>query len=89
MNLDLTGKTILMIDDIIAYGGTMFYGAHKLKEIGVGKIYAYATHTELSILDEKEGKLKKALEVGVVEQLFTTDSIFTGKHDKITVMKIG
>lgn len=89
MNIDFTGKTILMVDDIIAYGGTMFYGAHKLKEIGVGKIYAYATHTELSVLDEKEGKLKKALEGGVVEQLFTTDSIFTGKHEKITVMHIG
>ena len=89
MNLDLTGKTILMIDDIIAYGGTMHYGANKLKELGVGKIYAYATHTELSVLDEQEGKLKKSLENGVVEQLFTTDSIFTGKHNKITVMKSG
>ena len=67
----------------------MHYGANKLKELGVGKIYAYATHTELSVLDEQEGKLRKSLESGVVEQLFTTDSIFTGKHDKITVMKIG
>ena len=39
-----------MIDDIISYGGTMYYSAKKLKELGVGKIYAYATHVENSLI---------------------------------------
>ena len=88
MKIDLTGKKILMIDDIIAYGGTMYYGAHKLKDCGVGDIYAYATHTELSVLDKEYGKLKQALETGVVKKLYTTDSIFTGEHEKIEVLPL-
>ena len=86
--IDLKGKTILMIDDIIAYGGSLFYSANALKEAGVGKIYSYATHTENSILDAEKGTLIKALEDNTVEKLFTTNSLFRGNHEKITVMEV-
>ena len=86
--LDLTGKDILMIDDIIAYGGSLYYSALELKTCGVNKIYAYATHTENSILDKDKGTLIKLLENGTVERLFTTNSLFTGSHEKITVMEV-
>ena len=84
--IDLNGKTILMCDDIVSYGGSFKYSADKLKELGVGKIYAYATHTENSVLNRKKGTLIKSLEDGTVERLFTTDSLFTGKHEKITIV---
>ena len=87
-NIDLNGKTVLMIDDIVSYGGSMKYGADKLKELGVEKIFAYATHTENSVLDRNKGTLIKSLENGIVEKLFTTDSLFSGKHEKIEVFKI-
>ena len=86
--IDLAGKTVLMIDDIIAYGGSLFYSANALKEAGVDKIYAYATHTENSILDRDKGTLIKSLENNTVERLFTTNSLFNGKHDKITVLEV-
>lgn len=86
--IDLNGKTVLMIDDIIAYGGSLFYSANALKEAGVDKIYAYATHTENSILDREKGTLIKSLENNIVERLFTTNSLFSGKHDKITVLEV-
>ena len=86
--IDLTGKTVLMIDDIIAYGGSLFYSANALKEAGVDKIYAYATHTENSILDRDKGTLIKSLENNTVERLFTTNSLFNGSHDKITVLEV-
>ena len=86
--IDLNGKTVLMIDDIIAYGGSLFYSANALKEAGVGKIYAYVTHTENSILDREKGTLIKSLENNTVERLFTTNSLFSGKHDKITVLEV-
>lgn len=73
----LEGKDVLMIDDIISYGGTMAYSADKLKELGAGKVYAYATHVENSILDEEKGTLLKRLQDGTVEKVFTTDSLFT------------
>lgn len=83
--LDLTGKRILMIDDIIAYGGSMAYGASELKKMGVSDIYAYASHTENSVLDREHGTLIYLLENDVVTRLFTTDSLFRGNHEKITV----
>lgn len=86
-DIDLADRTILMVDDIIAYGGSLFYSAKALKEAGVGKIYAYATHTENSILDREKGTLLKSLEDNTVERLFTTNSLFRGSHEKITVME--
>ena len=86
--IDLTNKTILMIDDIISYGGSLFYSAKALKECGVGDIYAYATHTENSILNKEKGTLIKSLEDDTVKRLFTTNSLFNGNHEKITVMEV-
>ena len=86
--IDLSGKTILMIDDIISYGGSLFYSAEELKKYNLYKIYAYATHTENSALDKEKGTLIKALENNTVERLFTTNSLFTGEHEKITVMEV-
>lgn len=86
--IDLANKPILMIDDIIAYGGSLSHSAKALKDLGVGKIYTYATHTENNVLDEEKGTLIKALEDGTVEKLFTTNSIFTKEHEKIEVIEL-
>ena len=60
----------------------------ELKKAGAEKIYAYATHTENSVLDREKGTLRKALEDGTVENVFTTNSLYTGKHEKIVVMEV-
>lgn len=88
-DLDIKGKTVLMIDDIIAHGGTFYYSALELQKLGVSKIFAYATHTENSIFDteQKDGntdfksKFLKMIYQGDVETLFTTDTIFRGTSD--------
>lgn len=83
--IDLKGKHILMVDDIIAYGGSLYYSAKRLKELGVGKLFAYATHVEKSVLHPEKGKL---LQSGLVEQIYTTDSLFLEQHEKITVLQV-
>lgn len=87
--VDLTGKTIIMIDDICSYGGTFKYSAEALKQCGCGDIYAFATHTEDSVLDKEKGTFIKLLENNTVERLFTTNSLFRGEHEKIYVMEVG
>ena len=82
----LEGKTVLMVDDIISYGGTMYYSALKLKELGASHIYAYATHTENSVLDDEKGKFIKCLRDGTVEKLYTTSSIYMSNNSKIEVI---
>jgi len=84
----LTDTVVLMVDDIISYGGTLAYSADALKELGAQAIYAYASHTENSVLDEENGTLIKRLNSGVVDGLFTTDSIYSGEHPRISVLKL-
>lgn len=81
------GCTVVMVDDIISYGGTLAYSADELKKLGFEHIYAYATHTENSILDPEKGTLLKRLEDGTVDRIYTTDSTFSGDHEKIMVLR--
>lgn len=84
----LNNKTVLMIDDIISYGGTLAYSADKLKELGADKIYAFATHVENSFLDEEKGTLIKRCESGVVQKIYTTDSIYSGPQGKDSFVEV-
>lgn len=82
----LRDKVVLMIDDIISYGGTLAYSADLLKSYGALAIYAYASHVENSVLDEERGTFIKRLENGTVDELFTTPSLYTGNNPRITVI---
>ena len=76
----LEGKKILMIDDIISYGGTFYYSVLELKKYNPTLIYAYATHVETeSLWDSPKGKFGKLILNRTVERLFTTNSIYTDK----------
>jgi ribose-phosphate pyrophosphokinase len=85
-SLPLEGKSILMVDDIISYGGTLYHCALRLKELGADKIYAYATHTENSVLDMENGTFRKCLDDGTVVKLYTSDSLYSGEHPSIKVL---
>jgi ribose-phosphate pyrophosphokinase len=75
--LSLSSKYVLMIDDIISYGGTFYYSALKLNEFKPAGIYAYATHTEPnSLWNEEKGTFIKVLKNGIVKKLYTTTSIY-------------
>lgn len=75
----IEGSVVLIIDDICSRGGTFYYSAKALKELGAGKIYLYISHCENTIL---EGEL---LNSDLVEKVYTTNSIFTQKHEKVEV----
>jgi ribose-phosphate pyrophosphokinase len=77
----IAGKDILIVDDICSRGGTFYHSAKKLKELGANKIYLYVSHCENTIL---EGEL---LDSGLIEKVYTTDSIFTKSHEKVEVLK--
>ena len=77
----IKGKTILIVDDICSRGGTFFHSAKKLKEMGAGDIYLYITHCENTILDGD------VLNSGLIKKVYTTESIFTKKHEKVYVIK--
>lgn len=76
----IAGHDILIVDDICSRGGTFYYAAQKLKELGAKNIYLWVSHCENTILD---GELIKS---GLLKKIYTTDSIFTAKHDLIEVV---
>ena len=76
------GSNVLIVDDICSRGGTFYHSAKKLKQLGAEKIYLYVSHCENTIL---EGDLLKE---DLIERVFTTNSIFTGQHEKIEVIRI-
>lgn len=78
----INGSDILIVDDICSRGGTFLHSAKKLKELGANKIYLYITHCENTIL---EGEL---LTSGLIEKVYTTNSIFTKEHEKIEVFEL-
>ena len=82
-----TGLNVLMIDDIISYGGTLAYGADELRKFGLKNIYAWASHTENSVLDREKGTLLKRLKDGTVKKIYTTNSLYTGKSKYVEVIK--
>lgn len=81
-DIDIADKNVIIIDDICSRGGTFYHSAKKLKELGTKKIYLYITHCENTIFD---GEL---LDSGLIEKVFTTDSIYRGNDKRIEVFNV-
>lgn len=87
--LDVVGEvdkikdaTILIVDDICSKGGTFLHSARKLKKLGAKRVFLYVTHCENTIL---EGEL---INSGLLDGIYTTNSIFTKEHPLITVFEV-
>lgn len=90
--LEVIGETpdgcdILIIDDICSKGGTFYYAAKQLKEMGAKNIYLYITHCENSIFNGTFGEEhKNLLDTGLIKHVYTTQSIYRGTDNRITVV---
>lgn len=82
MNEDIiSGKNVLIVDDICSKGGTFYHSAKALKAAGAKDIYLYVTHCENTIF---KGEL---IQSDLIKHIYTTRSIFTLADEKITVLK--
>ena len=79
----IKNKNILIFDDICSKGGTFYFSAKRLKELGANKIYLFVSHCEDTILD---GDL---INSGLIEKIYTTNSIINKAktHPLIEVIK--
>ena len=78
---DVTGKKVLIIDDICSKGFTFYYSGMKLRELGASDVRLYVTHCEDTI---RGGKI---LDTDVVSKVYTTDSICHYDGDKIEFVR--
>ena len=77
---ELTGKPILMVDDICSSGKTLLYAAGQLKDKGVGDIYLYVSHCENIALQSP------LVTTDLVKRIYTTGSFLRETHPKIVIL---
>ncbi len=82
---DVSGKTALLVDDVLLSGGTLADIAKKLLDKGAKEVYAAVTHGAIS------EKTVKRLADSPIRKLFITDSIETQPvplPDKVEVVTV-
>jgi ribose-phosphate pyrophosphokinase len=78
---DVTGKDVVLIDDLCDTGGTLVKSAALMKEKGANSVRAMCTHPVLS------GDAYNNIQNSVLEELVVSDTIpLRGKSDKIKVI---
>lgn len=73
---DVSGKTCVIVDDMVDTAGTLCKAAVALKEHGAAKVVAYATHPVLS------GPAVENLNGSVIDELVVTDTIALSEEAK-------
>lgn len=83
---DVTGKTCIMVDDMIDTAGTMTAGAQALMDAGAKEVYAACTHGVLS------GNAIERIKNSCLKEVVITNTIKLPeekKIDKIKVLSVG
>lgn len=80
MSGEVSGDTAILVDDVISTGGTLQESANALRERGVKKIIACATHGVFA--DDAHLKLEKS----PIDKIFVTDSV--AQNQKATKVEI-
>jgi len=81
---DVSGRNVLLVDDMIDTAGTLVNAAKAIRDAGGLKIYAAATHPILS------GPAIERIDASVIEKVIVTDSVVTdhaysGKIETVSV----
>ena len=79
---DVTGKDVIMIDDMVDTAGTMVKAASALKKNGATSVMACATHAVLS------GKAYENLDNGELDELIVSNTLVSQPNKKIKVLTV-
>lgn len=66
---DVSGRTCIMIDDMVDTAGTLCQAANKLKDCGAASVHAYITHPVLS------GPAVERITDSAIDEIVVTDTI--------------
>ena len=82
---EVKGKTCLLVDDLIATGGSLVEAAEALRGAGATAVYACVTHPVLS------GPARSRIASSCLKELIVTDTIPLDekrRHPKITILSV-
>ncbi len=67
------GKDVIVIDDMIASGGSILDTSRQLKQMGAGRVFIFST---FGLFTSGLAKFDKAYEEGIFDRLFTTNLVY-------------
>ena len=70
---DLTGKDVIIVDDMIASGDSMIDVAKELKKLKANRVLTFST---FGLFTEGVEKFNKAYEDGIIDAVFTTNLVY-------------
>ena len=81
---DVTGKRVLIVDDLCSAGGTFYYTAQKLREAGASKVDLVVTHMENNVLNGKI--LQTTDEKTVIDHIYCMNTM--GNMDELGLLQV-
>ena len=81
---DVTGKHVLIVDDLCSAGGTFYYTAQKLREAGASKVDLVVTHMENNVLNGKI--LQTTDEKTVIDHIYCMNTM--GNMDELGLLQV-
>jgi ribose-phosphate pyrophosphokinase len=69
----VAGRDVIIIDDMIASGGSMLDTARQLKEMGAARTFIFST---FGLFTDGPEKFDRAFEAGWFDRIFTTDLVY-------------
>ncbi len=78
---------IIICDDILSRGSTLYNAAKSLKELGARNIYVFVSHCEDTVLRPFFNGQSLLDIPELITKVYTTNSIFRASHDKIEIIK--
>lgn len=70
---DVTGKDVIVVDDMIASGGSMLDTARQLKDMGAKRVFIFST---FGLFTSGLSKFDKAYSEGWFDRIFTTNLVY-------------
>ena len=82
----IAGHDIVICDDILSRGSTLYLTAKTLKELGANKIYCWISHCENTVLGSHIN-CQSLLDMDLIDKIYTTNSIWRANHPKVEILK--
>jgi len=73
----IKGKNVIILDDIIATGGSLINAAAAIKDKGANAIYACITHPVFTENEAENEKIKLRIENSALDKLLVSDTIYS------------
>ena len=86
----IAGHDIILCDDILSRGSTIYLAARQLKEMGANNIYVYVSHCESTVLGPNINGQSLLSIPDLITKVYTTNSLWRGEihHNKVEVLEV-